>query len=299
MVKYLAAATVLKVFSLNSSTRKIYRKAGNALGQGKRKRQDLMPYIERGDFLITLLNKYGLLHTGARYLEIGTGWLHWFGIYPRLHSEVSVDLFDVWDNRQFDALKHLFANLGAIWKEQGRLNGSQNDVLEAISKSVDYAELYRRLGLSYKIDEKGSLTGYKNDQYDCVYSFHVLEHIGRDYIGDTISNIYRVLKPGGYAIHQIGIDDHLAHYDSGVSMKNYLRYSRKTWKRFFENSVQYHNTLQPDDYMRMFKSRQFEIIEVAREKCDISGLPVTDDWKKYSQEDLETTILTIIFRKPK
>jgi len=32
-----------------------------------------------------------------------------------------------------------------------------------------------------------------------------------------VEEIYRILKPGGYSIHYIATDDHLAHYDGEVS----------------------------------------------------------------------------------
>ena len=73
-----------------------------------------------------------------------------------------------------------------------------------------------------------------------------------------------------YCIHQIGIDDHLAHYDSKVSKKHYLRYSLSNRKYLFENIVQYHNVLQAEDYQRFFLNKGFEILEIDRERCDIT-----------------------------
>ena len=46
--------------------------------------------------------------------------------------------------------------------------------------------------------------------------------------------MYRSLKPGGYSIHQIGIDDHLTHFDSSQSPKKYISYSDNVWKLLFE-----------------------------------------------------------------
>ena len=100
-----------------------------------------------------------------------------------------------------------------------------------------------------------------------------------------------------YSIHQIGIDDHLAHYDGKVSSKNYIRYSFSRRRYLFENVVQYHNVLQEDDYERFFANAGFEIVEVRRDRCDLSGLSIHKDWIGYSREDLETTIFTIVCRK--
>ena len=142
------------------------------------------------------------------------------------------------------------------------------------------------------------MAGYPDATYDLITSFHVMEHIGRSFIDESIGHMYRMLKPGGYCIHQIGIDDHLAHYDSKVSKKNYLRYSLSNRKYLFENIVQYHNVLQGEDYQRLFLNNRFEILELDREHCDIAGISIHPDWESYSHEDLETTIFTIVCRKP-
>ena len=296
-MKYALTAAALKCFSMNSFTRNVYRKLGNVIGQKKRENQNLDLYIERGDLLVSLCNKYDILKDGNHFLELGTGWLHWFGIYIRLHSDIKVDLYDVWDNRQFDALKKLFSNLKKIWGEDNRITERQTELFKLINFANSYTELYSKFNLNYTIDKEGSLKSYETDFFDCVFSFHVMEHIGKSFITESINDMYRILKPGAYCIHQIGIDDHLSHYDKKESLKNYLRYSTKIRKLIFENIVQYHNVLQGQEYLDMFIKSGFEIIEINREKCNISKLKIHDDWRSFSQEDLETTILTVVCRK--
>jgi cyclopropane fatty-acyl-phospholipid synthase-like methyltransferase len=170
--------------------------------------------------------------------------------------------------------------------------------LSSIQMVVSFDELYRLFNANYTINSTGSLADYPDTAYDLITSFHVMEHIGRSFIEESIGHMFRMLKPGGYCIHQVGIDDHLAHYDSKVSKKNYLRYSLTNRKYLFENIVQYHNVLQGEDYHRYFRNAGFEIVDIDRECCDIAGLRVHRDWVNYSREDLETTILTIVCRKP-
>ena len=204
----------------------------------------------------------------------------------------------MWDNRQLDALKGSFGKLNAFWDKDETISAKQRERLASIQTVDSFNELYRRFNANYTIDSEGSLANYPADAYDAITSFHVMEHIGRSFIEKSIADMFRMLKPGGYCIHQIGIDDHLAHYDSKVSKKNYLRYSLANRKYLFENVVQYHNVLQGADYQRYFSNAGFEIVEVDRERCDISGLKIHEDWASYSLEDQETTIFTIICRKP-
>lgn len=299
MIRYLGAAVALKLFSLNSATRSVYRSLGNRFGQEKRSEQSIDEYVERGNLLVELVRKYGVLNDNAVLVELGTGWIHWFGLYLALHAEVDfhLELYDVWDNRQLDALKASFAKLAVLLEQDDPFGDNLRTGLASIQAADSFDDLYNRFNANYTIDSEGSLAGYPLETFDAVTSFHVMEHIGRGLIEQSISDMYRMLKPGGYCIHQIGIDDHLAHYDNSVSKKNYLRYSLSGRKYLFENVVQYHNVLQCADYQRFFSNAGFDIIEVQRESCDISDLKINSDWLGYSREDQETTILTIVCRK--
>jgi predicted SAM-dependent methyltransferase len=300
MIKYFAAAVGLRAFSLNSITRAGYRRLGNIVGQKKRQHQNIDKYIERGNLLVDIAKKYGVLKDGVSLVELGTGWIHWFGLYLRLHvnGRVKLELYDVWDNRQLDALRDAFRELKNRWMNNASVSESQRNQLDSIINARTFEDLYKKVGANYTIDSNGLLKPYRDESYDAVFSFHVLEHVGRDSIEDSIGDMYRMLKPGGYCIHQIGIDDHLSHYDSKESKKNYLRYSRALRKCIFENVVQYHNVLQGEDFLRFFQSSGFDIVEVDRERCDLDALSIHPDWKGYSREDLETTLLTVVCRKP-
>ena len=259
---------------------------GYVFGQKRRTQAGIDKYVERGNLLVAIAKKYNLLKDGASLVELGTGWMHWFGLYIGLHADgdIKLELYDVWDNRQLDALKGAFGKLARQWKQNPSVSVEQHERLNSILNARSFEELYGRIGANYKIDSKGSLATYPATAYDAIISFHVMEHVGKSFIEQSISDMFRMLKPGGYCIHQIGIDDHLAHYDSKASKKNYLRYSLSKRKYLFENVVQYHNVLQGADYQRFFSNAGFEIVEVDRERCDIEGLRIHSDWAGYSRE---------------
>ena len=144
MIRYLAAAAALKMFSLNGLTRSGYRRLGNVLGQKKRRQQSIDAYVKRGDLLVDLVRKYDVLKDGGTLVELGTGWIHWFGLYLALHVEgnVSLELFDVWDNRQLDALKTAFARLASRWEHDATVNATQRERLATIQTVKSFNELY-------------------------------------------------------------------------------------------------------------------------------------------------------------
>ena len=106
------------------------------------------------------------------------------------------------------------------------------------------------------------------------------------------------MKPGGYSIHQIGLGDHLSHYDKKESPKNYLRYSDRTWKTFFENDVQYFNRLQVPDWLGLFDEAGFSLLEKITASHSIESIRIDPKYEEYEKDDLECTRLTIIHRKP-
>ncbi len=241
MVRYMLAALTLKIFSINGATKSLYRKIGNIVGQRKRQKANNDKYVRRGNQIIDLCNKYQAVNEGDSLLELGTGWMHWHSIYLRLHYDVNISMFDIWDNRQFEALQAYFSELNISITREHPHYDRISALLEKVLAANNFAELYASLDLDYVIEEKGRLTQFPDASFDCVFSSDVLEHIPETGADQVIKEINRILKPGGYSIHYIATTDHLAHYDSKMSCKNYLRYSDRTWKLFFENEVQYFN----------------------------------------------------------
>lgn len=298
MIRYVLAATALRIFSLNGTTRALYRRVGNIVGSKRRAASlDIAAYISRGDLLVDLVRKHSVTRDGQRLLEIGTGWMHWFALYLRLFFQVEIAMLDVWDNRQFEALRSAFARLESILMEKGvPLQVRAN--LQILLSATSFADLYRRLQLSYVIDPDGSLERFADASLGCVFSFHVLEHVPRVNFIRLCAEMYRVLEPGGFSIHQIGIDDHLSHYDPSCSPKQYLAFSDRQWKLFFENGVQYINRLQMSDCLRAFDAAGFVLREKLMETADLTGLRIDPLYRGYDADDLACTILTVVLQKP-
>jgi cyclopropane fatty-acyl-phospholipid synthase-like methyltransferase len=298
MIRYSAAAFALKVFSLNALTRRFYRLIGNHFGAKNRHQvADLPIRVNRGDLIVELCRKYHALNNGDKLLEVGTGWMHWYSLYLRIFYECRITALDIWDNRQFSALKAGFGKLAERHKETPISETASNN-LAVISRAASFAELYREIGFQYVIEPRGSLDQFADQSFDCILSMHVLEHVPAKYVNDLIGNMYRTLKPGKFTIHQIGIDDHLAHYDRKASQKQYLKYSDRTWKALFENEVQYFNRLQMSEWLNAFKNAGFTLEEKLVEATDIATLKIAPRFAGYSHEDLSCTILTLVYRKP-
>ena len=299
MLRYCFAAMVLKFFSAHAVNMHLYRRLGNILGNVNKKNMAIDAYCERGALLLDLYSKYNVIGCGSSLLELGTGWMHWYSIVTSLFHDAEITMFDVWDNRQLNALKANFKKLQAYYEAQGLRDEPAMKKLAGVCSIASFEQLYERLNLNYVINPVGDLGEFKDNQYDCVFSMHVLEHVPRQTAaGTSPREIYRLLKPGGFSIHQIGIDDHLAHYDTSVSKKNYLRYSDRNWNLMFENKVQYINRIQQFEWLDFFQKSGFRLCERIVEQVDLQGLDIAPQYKNRELDDLSCTTLTIVHQKP-
>jgi len=204
-------------------------------------------------------------------------------------------MFDIWDNRQWQPFRAAVKKLlNYQYKEEESL--LVKNFTKIVSASSSFEELYQTLDLKYVISEKGSLTSFSSNSFDLIISFHVLEHIEREIFDEVIGDLYRILKPNGMCIHQIGLDDHLAH-GTKLNSKQYLTYSDNLWSLLFNNKVQYINRFQMSDYLNAFEKVGFMIIEKLPTFTQIKDLKIHEQFLKYSEEDLNCEGLTLVLQK--
>jgi SAM-dependent methyltransferase len=303
MLKYITTALALKSFSWNASTRSLYRTLGNQIGNGRRSTGQ-MPgyYVERLRRMLRLQGQHEIVRKGDRIIELGTGWLHWEALTLRLFYDIEAVLFDVWDNRQLGGLKNYVRQLGPVLNDGFGLSAAElkraQSLIEEIVKVESFAELYKLLGFEYVVESSGSLAQFSSGSFQLVVSGGVLEHVKREALPTLIRDTGRILKPGGWAIHSIDTADHLEHYDRKVSPKMYLSFSEGTWARLFENEVQYINRMQRGEWLELFKSNGFELIEEDVRRVDISCLRLAERYVHMDKGDLECTVLKLALRKP-
>jgi predicted SAM-dependent methyltransferase len=303
MLRYLMTAGALKVFSATPQTKSLYRYLGNRYGARRRVNAGLPKhYIHRPRYLIERVRTHHAIQPGDRLLELGTGWMPWESTILRLLYDVEITLFDTWDNRQFSAMHQYFKEFGPLIDDVIPLDPEEKhrveSMLAAIAAATSYEEVYRLLGFTYVVNPAGSLDSFPENSFNLAYSFTVMEHVCRAGLPAFIHSLHRLLKPGGLSIHLIDLGDHLAYYDTGVSYKNYLRYSDRQWKALFQNDVQYFNRVQRPEWMQMFQSAGFSLVEQVAEPTDIAGLHVDAAYAHLSHEDRSCMTLKIVHRKP-
>lgn len=303
MFRYVAAATALRLFSINQTTRRSYRALGNFVGARGRKTSVKGHYVQRAQENLAFIESIDAISDGMTVMELGTGWVHWEALFTRAFYDVRLILFDVWDNRQFAGFAkyaehlrdYLIANPG--YRPQRRDKAIA--LLNAVPRCTSFEAVYDVLGAIYIIDPQGSLEQIDDASVDLVISSDVLEHVDADAVPLLGRDLFRILAKGGVAAHQIVEADHLRIYDSSVHPKQYLRYSDASWNLLFQNRVQYINRLQHSDYVKAFAAAGFEIAaSKIHTRCDSSLLKVADRFKDYDRDDLDAAVTRLAVRRP-
>ena len=240
MIKYhLLIPLFYKIFSSTLATRRLYRFIGNTLGDKRKKKKGLQQnYIDQGRNLLSLVDCYCRPNENSVMLEIGTGWIHWYGTFIRLFHKCKINVYDVWDNRQFQSFVHFYSILKDRLTENELDQNDARYVLENIPKIKSLQDFYDLTGLEYTVDKQGELRLFADNKFDVTFSCAVFEHIRKTQVKDFLAHMCRILKPGGYSVQIIDIGDHY-HYLAGekTHVKQYLTFSNKTWKRFFDNRL--------------------------------------------------------------
>ncbi|MGM5631303.1 methyltransferase domain-containing protein [Apibacter raozihei] len=147
-------------------------------------------------------------------------------------------------------------------------------------KNLQYttADLYSPI-----VDVKADILDlpFKDDEFDVVFCNHVLEHIEDD--SKAMSELYRVMKPGGWGIFQVPMryNEEKTYEDFSITekeerKKHFGQYDHVRWygldyfkrleKAGFEvEQVKYYETLSPEVFKRYSLSHN-EILPVVRKK---------------------------------
>ncbi|MHB0877041.1 MAG: methyltransferase domain-containing protein [Anaerolineae bacterium] len=302
MIRYAACAAILKAFSATPGSRRLYRWLGNSMGARRRVREGLpLRYVGRAHDTVRLLDEFAVLSPGDRVLEVGTGWVHWESLIIRLFYDVSVDMTDVWDNRLFDAFQAYSRQFhrvlaGDSWPDVDRARRAC-DLLSGVSAAEGFDPVYDALHLRYVQDAAGDLAQFEDNSVQSIISADVLEHVHRDTLRPLLQNSYRLLRPGGYSLHLIDLEDHLSAYDRAASPKQYLAYSDRQWRTFYENRVQYINRLQRPEWLDLFGECGFQLLREERRTTDAAPARVSRRYQGLNG-DLGCTELRLVHRKP-
>jgi SAM-dependent methyltransferase len=163
-------------------------------------------------------------------------------------------------------------------------------------------ELLNAARIEYIAPGDASKTHLPESSVDVVFSNSVMEHIPRETIEEIMKESFRILRPGGLAIHSANCGDHYAYFDRKITQIHYLSYSEASWKKW-NNSLLFQNRLRPEDFLGMAGSAGLSIL-LAKQKpnpallSSLARMNVAPEFLRYSPEQLATTSIDFVAQRP-
>lgn len=244
---------------------------------------------------------------GARLLEIGTGWHPALPFCFILSGAGSVATFDIVRllerNTVFELLGCLETHSDKIAGLAQEAPGTIRARIAELRRSRSLGELLEKSHIEYFAPADGRATGIESNSIDLAYSNSVLEHVPKESIRALMEESFRVLKPGGLAMHNVGCNDHYAFFDKSISFVNFLQYGEREW-RFWNNSLQYQNRLRAPEFVELAKGAGFQLVK--ERTCvrpgtleALASLRIASEFQRFSKSDLAATTIDFVGRKPR
>ena len=227
-------------------------------------------------------------------LEIGTGW------YP----VVPISFFLAGTNRIYSvditflsSKERIFTTLQKFleWKKNGALDPylapdperwAQLEGVVQHYSDLTLDEVLEKLHLRYLITDARNLP-LPDGSIDLVNSNNTFEHIYPDILLPILAECMRLArKNGGIQSHFIDMSDHFAHFDTSISIYNFLRFSDAQW-RWIDNRIQPQNRLRIDDYRQMYAQLGLPISEETQRPGDLDALKKLRLAPAFAQKPLD------------
>ncbi|MEM7574408.1 MAG: class I SAM-dependent methyltransferase [Bacteroidota bacterium] len=119
--------------------------------------------------------------------------------------------------------------------------------------------LNKIIGLTPKIQDARQ-SGLAPASIDFICSNNTFEHVHAEVLSGILAEFQRVLKPGGISSHFIDMSDHFAHFDSSITVYNFLQFSERQWRRI-DNNIQPQNRLRMPDYQAMYQALEIPVLD--------------------------------------
>ena len=252
------------------------------------------------------LSNVGFRVSGARLMEIGTGWHPVLPLCFVLAGARSIATFDIvrllGETETFRLLGALEMHVAKIAELAGENPATVHAKLLEWRRCKNLGELLSKSRIEYFAPADGRVTGLEPDSIDLVYSNSVLEHVPREAIGGLMRESLRVLKPGGLVMHNVGCNDHYAFFDKSISFVNFLQYREREWS-FWNNAIQYQNRMRAPEFVEVAIQTGFEVISKKTHVRPgtleaLASMRIAPQFDRFSRDEIAATTVDFIGRKP-
>ena len=265
--------------------------------------------VEDWTIMTRHLRDAGRSLTGARLLEIGTGWYPTFPLACYLAGARQVSTFDLNRHLKPELTRACIALLGEHLPTIAAKSGEP--LAEDERGYAVHAALPDPAGdptgatggvVHYRAPADATRTGLPAASVDVVFSNSVLEHVPPDVIRALYDESRRVLSPGGLMFHSVNCGDHYAYVDRRINQLNYLQYPDRAWA-FWNNRLLYQNRLRAHRFVDDAVDAGFDIVlNTANARPErlqqLRALKIAPQFAAIAPEQLCITSVDFIGRVP-
>ncbi len=218
------------------------------------------------------------------YLDIGAGWLPIVPLVLHQHGVTPQDWVDMAPVLRWPAVAAVARHLG--------LTADDGDLDRWLA----------RHGFTYLAP---ALPPYPltDGAYGLVTCLQVLQYPKPDAVRAMHRDVARLLRPGGFYVVTVRLDDQYALSDPGLSRFNFLRYDEASWARWFTNPFTPLNRLGAADHRALLDGLPFEIVHWQTfgggpaELAQLDRITPAACFAHRTRADLATTGLRFLLRR--
>jgi SAM-dependent methyltransferase len=299
-------AYVLALLSRAPGGRKAYHLLQRSLGTNK---LNAAEYVSRALEIVEMIREAGANPAEGIYFEIGTGWRPFLPFLLHLVGGEKIISFDInpWLNQAyaFQTYHALESQLPTIASRLGLNLSELRERYRHASKAKDLPALLQAFHMEYRCPGDARKTALPEQSVDFVCSSNVLQHVPPDILREIHKESYRILRPGGLAVHRCCLEDNFSHADRNITKAHFLRFSQRQWYWFGGSGLAYQNRLRAVQVRESLEEAGFAVV-TSRVRVDSPSLeaitsgrqPIDQDFAKFTPEELAASYLWLVGRRP-
>lgn len=260
------------------------------------------------EIMVARLAESGIPVSGQRLFEIGSGWYPTFPLACYLAGAKRVVSVDLNRHMRPKLLLACAQRLGqcvtqiakAVDGDVGEIRARHARMLEKLTTSGNLAAATDGV-VEYHAPMDATRTGFAENQFDCIFSNSVLEHVPPDVIDAMYVEALRILDANGVMFHSVNCGDHYAYVDRSIHQLHYLRYSDAQWTRW-NNAFLYQNRMRAHVFVERAEDLGFQILLNTAKPSELrmqqlASTPVHAQFAGIPPERLCITSVDFIARK--
>jgi SAM-dependent methyltransferase len=230
----------------------------------------------------------------ARVLEVGTGW---HPLLPLGFHLCGCDEIRTLDRLALVTPRRIRETLEAVVERirDGSLSGAlprlvppRADLLRERLRELQAAPGTRALetlGIRYQVGDASEVPA---GSADLVVTNSVLEHLDENELRALLTQMRRVIAPGGVASHFVDLGDHYAVFDRRIDVYNFLKFSDRTWN-LVNSRLHWQSRFRITEYRRLLAETGWVLQEEASQRGTLGNLvkvPLAPKYRHYPLADL-------------